>query len=162
MSIEKIKKLTEELLYHCHLYYDLDSPVITDAEYDKKYNELEQLENEANFWLANSPTRKVQGDILPYLEKVRHSVPMLSADKSTNIDDIEKFVGNHSVVVSYKLDGSTVVVKYMDGKFYQALSRGSGTDGENAEHWPYTPDQTCDRCVQDRRKSRDSSHFCRP
>ena len=114
-SIEKIKKLTEELLYHCHLYYDLDSPILSDTEYDKKFNELEQLENEANFYLANSPTRKVQGEVLPFLTKVHHSVPMLSADKSTKIEDVEKFVGNHSVVVSYKLDGSTVVVKYNNG-----------------------------------------------
>ena len=133
-KINKIKELTAELLQYCHEYYDLDSPTISDAAYDKKYNELEQLENEANFWLTNSPTRKVQGEVLPYLEKVRHSVPMLSAAKSTNIDDVEKFVGNNPVVVSYKLDGSTVVVKYMDGKFYQALSRGSGTDGENITH----------------------------
>lgn len=133
-KIKRIKELTEELLYHCHLYYDLDAPVLSDAEYDKKYNELEQLENKANFWLANSPTHKVQGEVLPYLEKVHHSVPMLSADKSTNVDDIEKFVGNHNTVVSYKLDGSTVVVKYKDGKFYQALSRGSGIDGENITH----------------------------
>lgn len=132
--IERIKILTAELLHHCHLYYDLDAPVLSDAEYDKKYLELEQLENEANFWLVNSPTRKVQGEVLPYLEKIRHSVPMLSADKSTNVDDVEKFVGNHSVVTSYKIDGSTLVVKYVDGKFYQALSRGSGTDGENITH----------------------------
>ena len=133
-TVDRIKELTAELLEHCHNYYVLDNPTISDAEYDKKYNELEQLENKANFYLANSPTHKVQGEVLPYLEKVRHSVPMLSADKSTNIDDVEKFVGNHSVVVSYKLDGSTVVVKYMDGKLYQALSRGSGTDGENITH----------------------------
>ena len=133
-KIERIKELTEELLKHCYNYYTLDNPTISDAEYDKKFDELLSMENEANFWLANSPTRKVQGEVLPYLEKVHHSVPMLSADKSTNIDDVEKFVGNHSVVVSYKLDGSTVVVKYRDGKFYQALSRGSGTDGENITH----------------------------
>lgn len=133
-KIEKIKKLTEELLYHCHLYYDLDSPILSDAEYDKKFNELEQLENETNFWLANSPTRKVQGEVLPYLEKVHHSVPMLSADKSTDIEDIKRFIGNHSVVASYKLDGSTVVIKYKNGQFYQGLSRGSGTDGENITH----------------------------
>ncbi len=124
--IEEIKTLTNELLYHCHLYYDLDAPIISDYEYDQKYNKLEQLENEANFWLANSPTRKVQGEVLPYLEKVHHSVPMLSADKSTKIEDIKKFIGDKFVVASYKLDGSTVVLKYDNHKLIQALSRGSG------------------------------------
>ena len=132
--IEKIKKLTEELLYHCHLYYDLDAPVLSDAEFDKKYQELEQLENETNFWLANSPTRKVQGEVLPYLTKVRHSVPMLSAAKSTNIEDVRKFIGDQFVVASYKLDGSTVVLKYNNHQFIQGLSRGSGTDGEDITH----------------------------
>ena len=132
--IERIKELTEELLHHCHLYYNLDSPILSDAEYDKKYNELEKLENEANFWLANSPTRKVQGEVLPYLTKVRHSVPMLSAAKSTNIEDVRKFIGDKFVVASYKLDGSTVVLKYNNHQFMQGLSRGSGTDGEDITH----------------------------
>lgn len=133
-NIQQIKKLTAELLQYCHEYYDLDSPTISDAIYDKKYNELEKLENEANFWLTNSPTRKVQGEVLPYLMKVHHSVPMLSADKSTNIEDVKKFVGDHFVVASYKLDGSTVVAKYDRGQFIQGLSRGSGTDGEDITH----------------------------
>lgn len=134
MMIERIKELTAELLQYCHEYYDLDNPSIPDAEYDRKFDELFALENEANFWLANSPTRKVQGDILPYLTKVRHSVPMLSAAKSTNVKDVERFINNKSYVASYKLDGSTVVVKYNNGKFYQGLSRGSGTDGEDITH----------------------------
>lgn len=133
-KIEQIKKLTAELLQYCHEYYDLDSPTISDAIYDKKYNELEKLENEADFWLANGPTRKVQGEVLPYLMKVHHSVPMLSADKSTNIEDVKKFIGDHFVVASYKLDGSTVVCKYNNGQFIQGLSRGSGTDGEDITH----------------------------
>ena len=132
--INKIKELTNELLQYCHEYYDLDAPTISDAEYDKKFDTLKQLEDEANFWLANSPTRKVQGEVLPYLTKVRHSVPMLSADKSTNIEDVKKFIGNKNVVVSFKLDGSTVVVKYNNGQLIQGLSRGSGVDGEDITH----------------------------
>ena len=133
-KIEQIKTLTNELLQYCHEYYDLDLPTISDAEYDKKYDILKQLEDEENFWLANSPTRKVQGEILPYLEKVHHSIPMLSADKSTDTKDVVKFIGDKPVVCTYKFDGGTVVVKYNEGRFIQALSRGSGYDGENITH----------------------------
>lgn len=133
-KIETIKNLTAELLQYCHEYYDLDSPTISDIEYDNKFDELERLENEVNFWLSNSPTHKVQGDILPYLTKVHHSVPMLSADKSTNIADVKRFMYGHDIVASYKLDGATVVVKYNNGQFIQGLSRGSGTDGEDITH----------------------------
>ncbi len=133
-KVEQIKKLTNELLQYCHEYYDLDSPTISDIEYDKKFDKLKQMEDEANFWLANSPTRKVQGEVLPYLTKVHHSVPMLSANKSTNTEDVKKFIGNKEVVASFKLDGSTVVLKYDNHKLVQALSRGSGYDGEDITH----------------------------
>ena len=132
--INKIKELTNELLQYCHEYYDLDAPSISDAEYDKKFDALKQMEDETNFWLANSPTRKVQGEVLPYLNKVRHSVPMLSADKSTDIADVVKFIGNKDVIVTYKFDGGTCVIKYRDGKLIQGLSRGSGYDGEDITH----------------------------
>ena len=133
-TINKIKQLTKELLQYCHEYYDLDCPTISDAEYDKKHDTLKQLEDEANFWLANSPTRKVQGEVLPYLEKVHHSIPMLSADRSTDINDVVKFIGDKPVVCTYKFDGGTVVLKYNSGHLVQALSRGSGYDGENITH----------------------------
>ena len=133
-KISKIKELTNELLRYCHEYYDLDAPSISDAEYDKKFDALKQMEDEANFWIANSPTRKVQGEILPYLTKVRHSVPMLSADKSTDIADVVKFIGSKDVIVTYKFDGGTCVVKYHHGKLIQGLSRGSGYDGEDITH----------------------------
>ena len=133
-TINKIKQLTQELLKYCHEYYDLDYPSISDAEYDRKFDTLKQMEDEANFWLANSPTRKVQGEVLPYLEKVHHSVPMLSADKSTDIEDVIKFINNKAVVATYKFDGGTVVVKYQNGNLIQCLSRGSGYDGENITH----------------------------
>ena len=133
-KIEHIKALTKELLQYCHEYYVLDNPTISDAEYDKKYDTLKQFEDEANFYLANSPTRKVQGEVLPFLTKVHHSVPMLSADKSTDIQDVIKFLDGKMVAASYKLDGATVVLKYNNGQFYQGLSRGSGIDGEDITH----------------------------
>ena len=77
-QIDEIKELTKELLQYCHEYYDLDSPTISDAEYDKKFDALKSLEDETGFYLTNSPTRKVQGEVLPYLEKVKHTIPMLS------------------------------------------------------------------------------------
>jgi DNA ligase (NAD+) len=129
--IEKIKKLTEELLEHCHNYYVLDNPTISDAEYDKKFDELLSLENEANFWLANSPTRKVQGSVLDCFIKVEHSKPMLSAAKTKDINDIKKFIGDHDFYCSYKLDGLTLVVRYKGGKFIQAVTRGTGIIGED-------------------------------
>ena len=130
-KIENIKKLTEELLQHCHSYYVLDAPTISDAEYDKRYDELFALENEANFWLANSPTRKVQGSVLDCFTKITHSKPMLSAAKTKNVNEIKKFLGNNEFYCSYKLDGLTLVVRYEDGKFVQAVTRGTGIIGED-------------------------------
>ena len=129
--INRIKELTEELLQHCHNYYVLDNPTISDAEYDKKFDELFLLENEANFWLANSPTRKVQGSVLDCFTKVEHSKPMLSAAKTKDINEIKKFLGDNVFYCSYKLDGLTLVVRYKNGKFVQAVTRGTGTIGED-------------------------------
>ena len=130
-QIDKIKELTNELLYHCHLYYDLDAPVLSDVEYDRRYQELFDLENEANFYLANSPTRKVQGSVLDCFTKVEHTKPMLSAAKTKDINEIKKFLGNHASYGSRKLDGLTLVVRYKNGYFVQAVTRGTGTIGED-------------------------------
>lgn len=130
-KIERIKELTAELLRYCHEYYDLDRPTISDTEYDKKYNELERLENEANFYLANSPTHKVQGQVLDCFTKVKHSKPMLSAAKTKDVNEIKKFIGNQPFYCSYKLDGATLVVRYKNGEFVQAVTRGNGEIGED-------------------------------
>ena len=129
--ITKIKELTAELLHHCHLYYDLDAPTISDAEYDKKFDELFKLENEANFYLANSPTRKVQGQVLNGFQKVTHSKPMLSAAKTKDTNEIKKFLGNQVFYCSYKLDGLTLVCIWDKGKLKQAITRGTGLVGED-------------------------------
>lgn len=130
-KIKQIKELTEELLQHCHNYYGLDTPTISDAEYDKKWDTLKQLEDEANFWLTNSPTRKVQGIVLDCFTKVEHSKPMLSADKTKDVNEIKKFTSNNDFYCSYKLDGLTLVCIYENGMFKQAITRGTGFIGED-------------------------------
>lgn len=129
--INKIKELTNELLQYCHEYYDLDNPTISDAEYDRKYDILKQMEDEASFWLANSPTRKVQGKVSDGFKKVMHSKPMLSAAKTKDVSEIKKFIGNQPFYASYKLDGLTLVCIYEGGKFKQAITRGTGLIGED-------------------------------
>lgn len=130
-KIETIKNLTAELLQYCHEYYDLDRPTISDTEYDKKFDELKELEDETGFWLANSPTRKVQGQVLDCFTKVKHSKPMLSAAKTKDINEIKKFIGDQPFYCSYKLDGATLVVRYKNGEFVQAVTRGNGEIGED-------------------------------
>lgn len=129
--INKIKELTNELLQYCHEYYDLDAPTISDAEYDKKYDALKKMEDEANFWLASSPTRKVQGQVLDCFQKVQHSKPMLSAAKTKDLNEIKKFISDNRFYCSYKLDGLTLCVRYNNGKFVQAITRGTGLIGED-------------------------------
>ncbi len=130
-KIEQIKTLTKELLQHCYEYYDLDSPTISDAEYDKKWDALKQLEDKVGFWLTNSPTRKVQGSALDCFTKVTHSKPMLSAAKTKDVNEIKKFVGKNDFYCSYKLDGLTLVCIYTNGEFKQAITRGTGLIGED-------------------------------
>lgn len=130
-KIETIKNLTAKLLQYCDEYYNLDRPTISDAEYDKKFDELKSLEDETGFWLANSPTRKVQGQVLDCFTKVKHSKPMLSAAKTKDANEIKKFIGNRPFYCSYKLDGLTLVVCYENGEFVQAVTRGNGEIGED-------------------------------
>lgn len=130
-KIATIKNLTAKLLQYCDEYYNLDRPTISDAEYDKKFDELKSLEDETGFWLANSPTRKVQGQVLDCFTKVKHSKPMLSAAKTKDVNEIKRFIGNQPFYCSYKLDGLTLVVRYENGEFVQAVTRGNGEIGED-------------------------------
>ena len=133
-KIERIKLLVKELNKYSKEYYVLDRPTITDKKYDGLYNELLQLEAETKYIASNSPTQKVQGEVLPFLKKVKHSETMLSADKSKDINDIIKFMGNHECILSWKLDGLTIVLKYNNGEFIQAITRGGGVEGEDVTH----------------------------
>lgn len=133
-KIDRIKELVSICNYHSNLYYIKDNPEISDKEYDKLYSELESLENETGCILSSSPTQKVQGKVLDSLVKIQHSELMLSADKSKDIKDVASFLGNQDGVLSWKLDGLTLVLKYNEGKFQQAITRGGGDFGEDVTH----------------------------
>lgn len=130
-KMKRIKELAEILNKASYEYYQLDNPSMSDKEYDALYDELEKLEKFVGFVLANSPTQKVQGFILDGLTKVKHRTPMLSANKTKDMNEIKKFIGNRSVLGSFKLDGLTLVVRYFQGEFKQAITRGNGEIGED-------------------------------
>lgn len=130
-KVQRIKELTSILQKASYAYYGLDRPLMTDKEYDDLYDELSTLEKETNCVLAGSPTIKVQGYLLDGFTKVKHTKPMLSANKTKDTKEIEKFVTNNRFYGSYKLDGLTVVVRYKNGEFTQGITRGTGIEGED-------------------------------
>ena len=130
-KVKRIKELTEQLQKASYAYYGQDNPIMSDKEYDDLYDELSKLEAESEYVLAGSPTQKVQGYVLDGFSKVEHSKPMLSANKTKDVKEIEKFIKGNEFYGSYKLDGLTVVVRYKDGKFVQGITRGTGTVGED-------------------------------
>ena len=130
-NINRIQELVKELNVACEAYYVKDNPIMSDKNYDALYDELTTLQNETNYILSSSPTEKVQGKVLDSLKKVQHTEPMLSADKSKDINDVIKFMGNQDCVLSWKLDGLTLVLRYNEGKLQQAITRGGGDFGED-------------------------------
>lgn len=130
-NIEKMKKLVKVLNDASYAYYGKDNPIMSDKEYDDLYDELLKLEEETGCVLAGSPTQKVQGYVLDGFKKIVHSKPMLSANKTKDIDEIKRFLGKNDFYCSYKLDGLTLVVRYKNGEFVQGITRGSGVEGED-------------------------------
>lgn len=136
--MDRMKELIAELEKHIHNYYDLDSPTISDAEYDRLYDELVRLEKETGVVLPNSPTQRVGGSVLEGFKKHRHKVSLYSLDKCQNkeelskwIDDIKKGYPGASFSVEYKFDGLTLVCTYKNGYLQNAATRGNGTVGED-------------------------------
>ena len=112
-------------------YYLHDNPIMSDKQYDDLVAELEKIENETGVIMSNSPLHYVPGKILNGLDKVVHSKPMLSANKTKDMNEIGNFIGNKDVVQTWKLDGLTIVVRYENGKYKQAITRGNGEVGED-------------------------------
>lgn len=134
-NLERMKELIEIIKAADIAYYRDDNPTITDREYDLLFDELKSLEHDTGLTLSGSPTQKVSGEILEELTPVRHSKPMLSADKTKSVDDLIRFANIKPVVLSWKLDGLTLVLRYENGVFKQAITRGrEGVIGEDVTH----------------------------
>jgi len=134
-KILRMKELIDKLKVADVAYYRDDNPVMTDREYDLLTDELQKLEAETGQILSGSPTQKVSGEILEELTPVRHTKPMLSAKKTKSVEDLISFAAHRPVLVSWKLDGLTIVLRYEDGEFKQAITRGrEGVVGEDVTH----------------------------
>ena len=103
---------------------------MSNYEYDRLYDELKELEDELGITLSNSPTVNVGYEVVSELPKERHESPMLSLDKTKEVEELKNFVGDQKVLMSWKIDGLTVVLTYRDGKLYKAVTRGNGEVGE--------------------------------
>lgn len=129
-KLNRMKELIEILNNASRLYYQYSTPIMTDFEYDKLYDELEKLEKETNTVLSNSPTQNVEPEVIDSLVKVEHPAPMLSLSKTKSISELASFLGNQEGLLSWKLDGLTIVLTYKDGKLSSGVTRGNGIIGE--------------------------------
>lgn len=111
-------------------YYQGATEIMSNFQYDKLYDELAELEKELNVTLSNSPTVNVGYEVLSELPKERHEKPMLSLDKTKEVSSLKEFLGNQKAVISWKLDGLTIVLTYRDGELQKAVTRGNGEVGE--------------------------------
>lgn len=133
-AVDRMKKLILMISDAAEAYYVDDRPTLTDKEYDALCDELESLEQSTGIVLANSPLHKVMGRVADGFVKVKHTEPMLSAAKTKDIGDIQKWQRKHGdrvVCASWKEDGATCVLRYKEGKLVQALTRGDGYYGED-------------------------------
>lgn len=127
---ERIRELVELLNKASKAYYQDAEEIMSNFEYDKLYDELLKLEQETGMVLANSPSVNVGYEVVSELPKEQHASPMLSLDKTKEINALAEFAGDKECILSWKLDGLTVVLSYDEGKLVKAVTRGNGQVGE--------------------------------
>ena len=140
--LQRMKTLIAKLTEADLAYYKNDAPIMIDRDYDLLYDELTQLESSTGVILAGSPTQKVSGEILEELTEVRHTRPMLSAGKVKTDEEILQFMDGRPVVMSWKLDGLTLVLRYENGTLQQAITRGRNLWRCAAKAWSAGPAST--------------------
>ena len=129
-SIKKMKELGEKLREASRAYYQEDREIMPNVEYDALYDTLSALEKETGIVLADSPTVNVGYEAVEQLPKEEHERPMLSLDKTKEREALREFIGEHSTLLSWKLDGLTIVLTYENGELIKAVTRGNGIVGE--------------------------------
>lgn len=129
-DIGRMKELIDILNRASAVYYQGKDEIMSNFEYDKLYDELVSLEKESGLVLAGSPTQKVGYEILSELPKQTHPSPMLSLDKTKQVNELESWLGDKEGLLSWKMDGLTVVLTYENGQLLNAVTRGNGVVGE--------------------------------
>ena len=129
-KIMRMKELHRQLLAASRAYYQESREIMSNFEYDRLYDELLQLEKETGMVLAGSPTQKVGYEVLSELPKEAHEAPMLSLDKTKEVPVLQEWLGTQTGLLSWKLDGLTIVLTYEGGELVKAVTRGNGEIGE--------------------------------
>lgn len=129
-SLQRMKELVEKLDQAAKAYYQEDREIMSNQEYDDLYDQLDQLEKETGTVLTNSPTIRVGYEAVNELPKEEHPSPMLSLDKTKDREVLRDFIGSHKCLLSWKLDGLTIVLTYENGELAKAVTRGNGVVGE--------------------------------
>lgn len=130
-KLDRIKELIDILNQANKAYHSENTEVMSNYEYDKLYDELLALEAETGMAYSNSPTRNVGYEISDELPKVRHDAPMLSLDKTKEVSALTEWIGSQKGLLSWKLDGLTIVLTYRNGELVQGVTRGNGEIGED-------------------------------
>lgn len=127
---KRMKELVERLNEAAAVYYQGKDEIMSNFEYDKLYDELEALETETGVIMSTSPTQRVGYEVLGELQKETHSTPMLSLDKTKEVAQLADWLGEQKGLLSWKLDGLTIVLTYESGRLQKAVTRGNGQVGE--------------------------------
>ena len=131
--IEHMQEMIEKLNYYTKLY-DEGHPEISDQDWDNLYFSLQELENTTGIYLPDSPTQKIDYKVVNKLNKVQHNHPMLSLDKTKDINEIVSFINGRSFIGMAKMDGLTCSLRYVNGRLVSAETRGNGVEGEDVLH----------------------------
>lgn len=129
-AIDRMKELSAILQKASKAYYQEDREIMSNLEYDRLYDELAELEEQTQMVLAGSPTAVVGYEAVDELPKETHESPMLSLDKTKDREVLRGFIGNRKTLLSWKMDGLTIVLTYGEGKLLKAVTRGNGVIGE--------------------------------